>query len=348
MVKFLKSYDIPRQFGELASSSREIKIAIAYLKRTGFEAIKDALKSFIQKKGRLKVLVGLADQYITDPQALQDLIELRKLLSGEYTNLLQMRYYGKQDFHPKFFIFKGKNQVAVILGSSNLTGGGMSRNIEANVLLASGRTNYGPIKDIDDFFDVIWSRKGDVGPVDLTEEIFKRYKHNKEVYERLRKHQTAKKKPIPAGKFPTFKKKRQLSPRAEFLLLIEGRSVHGQELEGFCTQCDRPVTISKKWLDYWFCDKHRGPSAYVPSPEEKGEKGGIIRLLVDDAEVNAKNIEKLCSKPSCKEHVDLTNDFYWLVCQRCYNKINPNKRCRIPNSDNGFLYRLSRKEIWKS
>jgi predicted RNA-binding Zn-ribbon protein involved in translation (DUF1610 family) len=276
------------------------------------------------------------------------LLKIRKELLGKNENRLQIRYFDKLGFHPKLLIFKGKNQIAVILGSSNLTSGGLSRNIEANVLLASGIPEYGPIKDIVEYFDSIWKRKGNYGPGDLTEEILKAYAHNKKAHERLRGAQIRSKKPIPITKFPIIKAAARQSTKATFYFFIDNSKVYGRKLEAFCTKCDRPVTISKKWVTFWTCDRHRGKKAECPSPEEKGEKAGLIRLYIDNAEINAKLVEKTCAKKECKEHVDLTNDFYWLVCPRCYDKINSDERCRIPNSENGFHYRLSCKEIWKS
>lgn len=346
----MKSHDVLNEVEKLTASSRKIKIAVAYLKKSGFEVIKDSLCFFVRKKGRLKILVGLADYYITDPEALTELVEMRKrLLPGKDKNRLQIRYYESLNFHPKLFIFEGKDQTAVILGSSNLTGGGLSRNIEVNVMLAAKRAKYGPIKDITDYFDLIWKRKGVFGPIDLNEEILRKYAYNKRVYQGLRSSQAFKKKTVPSSKFPVFKTKGPQAAKAMFSLFVDGLATRGKKLEAFCTKCDRLVAVSKKWLDYWVCNKHRGKKiAECPSPEEKGEKGGLIKLLIDDAEVNVKSIEKLCLRKGCKKHVDLTNDFYWLVCPKCYGKLNPNSRCRIPRSDDGFHYRLSCKEIWKN
>jgi len=326
LVKFLKSYEITNHIRELASSSREIKIAVAYLKKSGIEAIKDALESFIQKKGRLKVLVGLSEQYITDPEALEELVHLQRRLLEKSENRVQIRYYDKSDFHPKLLVFKGTNWMAIILGSSNLTGGGLSRNIEANILIASERVRYGPIKEIDEYFDVIWRKKDGFGPASFTEKILKRYAYNKRVDQQTKKSRGHKKRLIPSTRFPRFKKKWQPVAKASFSLLVDGLSARGERVEAFCTKCERPVKVTKKWVDYWVCDKHRGKKvAQCPSPEEKGEKGGIIKLLIDNAEVDAKLIEKLCSRKGCEEHVDLTNDFYWLVCSRCYDRLDPHK-----------------------
>lgn len=348
LVKFLRSYEVQKEFRELSHSSRELKIAVAYLKKSGFESIGDCLEHFVRKKGRLKILVGLAEQYITDPEPLKTLLKLRRSVDENEKKRVQVRYYDRSNFHPKLLVFKGRERMAIILGSSNLTGGGLSKNIEANILLVSKKAEHGPTGNIDRYFDLIWRRKDGFGPLDLTEAILNSYAYNKRLHEQSKKAEDHKKKPVPASKFPNFKKDIP-KDKMQFSLLLDDLKTSGTELEAFCTSCDQLVTINKKWIDYWVCEKHRGSkTAECPSPEEKGEKGGLIKLLVDDAEVHVKSIKKLCLTKGCKRHVDLTNDFYWLICARCYDKLDPGKRCRIPRSEDGFSYRLSCKDIWKS
>jgi hypothetical protein len=100
-------------FDRLASQSGALWLAAPYF--TGA----DGLLAAAQAGKPIKLLVGLNP--VTSPEALE---KLRR-----FTNV-QIRYLTHR-FHAKVYIFDG----GVLLGSSNLTDGGLMANREANVLL---------------------------------------------------------------------------------------------------------------------------------------------------------------------------------------------------------------------
>lgn len=75
-------------------------------------------------------------------------------------------------------IFTDKDHISIILGSSNLTGGGLGNNIEANIFITSDKPGNGSINKIDEYFDTIWTMKPTGGPKILTEHAYRLYAHN--------------------------------------------------------------------------------------------------------------------------------------------------------------------------
>ena len=105
----------------------DFKIAVAYAKNSGISRIYNDLSNFANNGGKTSVVVGI-DQNNTSYQAL---INLRTFTQDE----LFIHHDKNFDitFHPKMYLFGNKDIEKVIIGSSNLTGGGLYLNYEANV-----------------------------------------------------------------------------------------------------------------------------------------------------------------------------------------------------------------------
>jgi HKD family nuclease len=119
----------------------DLKFSVAFLKFSGLSLIKPDIKSILKNKGKVEFLVGL-DFRTTDPNSLYEL----KTLQGSYTNM-KFFCFSKPNknrfsvFHPKLYIIKNKNgKVTTIVGSSNLTKGGLSKNIELNIIFNGAET----------------------------------------------------------------------------------------------------------------------------------------------------------------------------------------------------------------
>jgi HKD family nuclease len=118
------------------TSARQFKFATALVKMTGVDLIHEPIRQCMNKGGRGEILVGI--DLPSDPNAIQRLAEL----GTEYSGQLKLKYFRHLKnlcFHPKVFWFKGSNgKTSVIVGSSNLTGGGLVENYEANILVRVG------------------------------------------------------------------------------------------------------------------------------------------------------------------------------------------------------------------
>lgn len=113
--------------------AEEVRIAVAFVSTSGIALIDSALKRCLDRGGYLEFLVGL-DLSATEPQALWNLYELSQSHTGVamycYADLGPSVVY-----HPKLYIMNAGNETTAILGSSNLTEGGLKRNLEVNAVI---------------------------------------------------------------------------------------------------------------------------------------------------------------------------------------------------------------------
>lgn len=102
------------------------RIACAFAKSSGVSRIFDALQAFASR-GSLEIMVGV-DHQRTSRQSLELLLQT----GGK----VYVFHNPASDFHPKLYLFKrGKLEGVAIVGSSNLTCGGLYENYEFNVRL---------------------------------------------------------------------------------------------------------------------------------------------------------------------------------------------------------------------
>jgi hypothetical protein len=102
------------------------RAAIAFVKRSGTQFIRPALRDF---SGRAQVLISVGvDLYGTSREGLNDLLEATP--NGQ---IFVYRNNGPYTFHPKVYVFKSPQRADVLVGSGNLTGGGLFTNYEASL-----------------------------------------------------------------------------------------------------------------------------------------------------------------------------------------------------------------------
>lgn len=132
---------------ELLESSK-VNIAVAFLRKSGIDQIFKALDYALTKNNaKVEIIVGL-DFKTTDYSALLTLEEIGSKYSG-------FNYYcfgDKRDnfndliFHPKIYLFSNElhsnRKYTSIIGSSNLTGGGLSSNFEVNAVFREIKPVY--------------------------------------------------------------------------------------------------------------------------------------------------------------------------------------------------------------
>lgn len=112
-----------------------LNMAVAFAKNSGVLRIKDSLEKFRERGGRVNVYVGV-DLGVTSYEALSAL-----LLCTDSLNVVHSEK--SQTFHTKIYQFLGKEKGLIVVGSHNLTGGGLWTNFESSVLipLDSSSTN---------------------------------------------------------------------------------------------------------------------------------------------------------------------------------------------------------------
>lgn len=104
-----------------------LNIAVAFAKNSGVLRIKDSIERFRERGGKVNVYVGV-DLGGTSYEALTNLLL--------HTDSLSVVHSEKgQTFHPKIYHFIGKDKGLAVVGSHNLTAGGLWTNFESSVLI---------------------------------------------------------------------------------------------------------------------------------------------------------------------------------------------------------------------
>jgi HKD family nuclease len=112
----------------LLEGSERVRAAVAYVKQTGVRLIASEVRA-LSRRGGLRLLTTF-DFGITEPAALDALLDL-----GAEVRIA--RYSGRA-YHPKLYLGDGAGGSALLMGSANLTGGALLRNVEAGLALSDG------------------------------------------------------------------------------------------------------------------------------------------------------------------------------------------------------------------
>jgi HKD family nuclease len=132
---------------ELIESTR-VKIAVAFLRRTGIDEIYKSLDYALRENNaQIEIIAGL-DFKTTDSSALFALKDIEK----EQKNFKFYCFGDRRDnhndlvFHPKMYLFETtlsrNTKYTSIIGSSNLTGGGLTSNFEVNSIFREDTPKY--------------------------------------------------------------------------------------------------------------------------------------------------------------------------------------------------------------
>lgn len=102
-------------------------LSVAFVNESGVQQIEDELRA---NAGKVVVFAGIRND-ITSYQGL-------KLLHSIVDSNLYVVDTGSRNilFHPKLYLARGKAEARLIVGSANLTPGGLNNNIEASMLLS--------------------------------------------------------------------------------------------------------------------------------------------------------------------------------------------------------------------
>jgi HKD family nuclease len=113
--------------------SKDARIAVAFMSRRGLAMIEQPIDAAVQAGARFEFLVGL-DLRATDPKALRFLYDL----SCENSAIDLYCYASLESgaiYHPKLYILGRDDAVTAVIGSSNLTRGGLKGNVEVNAVI---------------------------------------------------------------------------------------------------------------------------------------------------------------------------------------------------------------------
>ena len=133
----------------------EFRAESAFLNSGGLNYVMPEMRRILECEGSVYLVHG-ADFRITDPQAVRSLVDL----SVQFENMYYFVHFHwslstRHTFHPKLYITTSDYQrYCAIIGSSNLTQGGMARNVEVNAVIR-GSPSDEPVTQCLDIFESI-------------------------------------------------------------------------------------------------------------------------------------------------------------------------------------------------
>ena len=112
------------------SEYKQLNMVVAFAKTSGVLRIQSALKKFRDNGGYIRVFLGI-DLGGTSYEAL-------KILYKNVDELSIVHTESTQTYHPKVYNFVGLKKITFIVGSNNLTAGGLWQNFESAFILTKG------------------------------------------------------------------------------------------------------------------------------------------------------------------------------------------------------------------
>lgn len=137
------NYPVGNIINQELRSANNVQIAVAFLKYTGVKVIENSLRQCLDNSGNVEMIAGL-DFKTTDPQSIHYFINLKK----EYPKVKFYCFGDKGEnktnivFHPKIYLFEKGRETTGIVGSTNLTRGGLVSNFEVNTIFKETKPLY--------------------------------------------------------------------------------------------------------------------------------------------------------------------------------------------------------------
>lgn len=114
-------------------SYHTLNIVVAFAKNSGVLRIRNSLEEFRERGGKVNAYIGV-DLGVTSYEALSNLLPC--------TDSLNIIHAEKgQTFHTKIYQFLGKKKGMIVVGSHNLTGGGLWTNFESSAHISIDMSN---------------------------------------------------------------------------------------------------------------------------------------------------------------------------------------------------------------
>jgi HKD family nuclease len=114
---------------DLLAKAEEVIISVAFLKVSGLKSLEKILET---RKRKCTFFIG-TDYYLTEPAAI-------KWLVSNNQNVFVVKKM-KSTFHPKLYYFRSGKQVSVVVGSANLTDGGLATNFEVSACFQTSNSS---------------------------------------------------------------------------------------------------------------------------------------------------------------------------------------------------------------
>src|SRR6266568_2925741 len=132
----------------ISLGAKEFAIAVPFLDMAGLRVVREDIVR-VARGGRVRIIVGVSSDAFNDPSCLQSLSVLQEV-THERVEVRVSKFADR--FHEKLYLAGSGRFLTAIVGSSNLTGKGLSNPSEVNVQL-SGSAKEQPLRDLWSYFD---------------------------------------------------------------------------------------------------------------------------------------------------------------------------------------------------
>jgi hypothetical protein len=113
--------------------AQRLWIATAWAKRSGLGRVADSITTFRGRGGTAEALIGIDEGGAT--------IEGLELALETFDSTFVFHDPGPRTFHPKLYVVEREAGATIIVGSGNLTKGGLFTNYEAGVVISTGESD---------------------------------------------------------------------------------------------------------------------------------------------------------------------------------------------------------------
>lgn len=129
---------------------KSFRSLVAFISWSGLGFIHEEIEKFYDKGNNISIIIGISGEDNSESEVLRYFIE--RFPEGEFFVFhVPVNYYL---FHPKVYIFSNRNETLVIIGSNNLTQGGLFCNSECYVKLL---INHNKDKEIKNSIEELWN-----------------------------------------------------------------------------------------------------------------------------------------------------------------------------------------------
>jgi HKD family nuclease len=174
---------------ESLSWASEAYLCVAYARYGAFEILKSELEGLLRRGGKLRAIFDV-ERVVTDPSIIEEI----STIPGD--SACRVIYKRPEDpssddhdlsgvFHPKLYLFQNGHRTRILIGSSNLTRGGLEKNVEANVAI-DGQATDELWQEAIAYFQAQWNAREAINPEES--DFIERYKERWKTHHQLRRN----------------------------------------------------------------------------------------------------------------------------------------------------------------
>lgn len=152
-ISNLSAPSLVEHIGPLFDSAEQVDIAVGFAGASGLEGLRAGIESLLSRQGTLRLIVGML---VPAGATRRDLDSLTNLNSAPGSLQHRRVRVTTRSYHGKLYLFKTSDTVESIVGSSNMTAGGLRDNLEFNLCFEGLRAEES-IALCTNFFERLWS-----------------------------------------------------------------------------------------------------------------------------------------------------------------------------------------------